>query len=216
MKIVNFSDTPSLITHYLTELRDETIQADRLRFRANLERLSFCLAYEISKTLAFDKVEVNSPLAKTTGKKLKDKPVIAFVLRAGLAMQSGFLKAFDQADHCFISAYREEGSVEDIKVHLEYLASPDLSGRTVIMVDPMLATGQSMIGGYQAMLKNGQPANLHIACIVAAPHGIDLVKEHIPALNTLWIASIDDGLDDKAYIIPGLGDAGDLAFGPKL
>ena len=216
MKIVNFSETPSLITHYLTELRDENIQADRLRFRANLERLSFCMAYEISKTLAFEEIEINSPLAKTVGKQLKDRPVIAFVLRAGLAMQSGFLRAFDQADHAFISAYREEGSVDDMKVHLEYLASPDLTGRTIIMVDPMLATGQSMVGGYQALLNNGKPGELHIACTVAAPHGIEVVKDHIPEMHTLWLGSIDQGLNNQAYIIPGLGDAGDLAFGPKI
>lgn len=216
MKIVNFSESPSLITHYLTELRDENIQGDRLRFRANLERLSFCMAYEISKVLDYKKVEINSPLAKTTGQQLKEKPVIAFVLRAGLAMQTGFLNAFDQADHCFISAYREEGSADDIKVHLEYLASPDLNGRTVIMVDPMLATGQSMVGGYKAMLKNGKPARVHMACIVAAPQGVNYIKHHVPELNTLWLGAMDEDLNDKAYIVPGLGDAGDLAFGEKL
>jgi uracil phosphoribosyltransferase len=187
-----------------------------MRFRKNLERISFCLAYEISKQMIYQRVEVQSPLAKTKADVLAEKPVIAFVLRAGLAMQSGFLEAFDEADHCFISAYRDEGSVDTIQAHIEYLASPDLTGRTVILVDPMLATGSSLVGGYTALLSRGEPKELHVACIVAAPQGIETVTREMPKTNTLWVASIDEDLNEHAYIVPGLGDAGDLAFGEKI
>jgi uracil phosphoribosyltransferase len=216
MNLINFSERPSLITHYIAQLRDVEVQKDRMRFRENIKRISFCMAYEISKTLAFKEVEVQSPLQKTKGQVFREQPVIAFVLRAGLAMQGGFVAAFDGADHCFISAYRDEGSAENIKAHIDYLASPDLTDRTVILVDPMLATGSSLVGGYAAMLKRGQPKELHVACIVAAPQGIEVLKKEMPQIDTLWIASIDEGLNEHAYIVPGLGDAGDLAFGEKL
>jgi uracil phosphoribosyltransferase len=216
MKILNFSDSPSLITHYLAQLRDVNVQKDRMRFRKNLERISFCMAYEISKQLLYKQLTVKSPLAKAKAKVLSDKPVIAFVLRAGLAMHQGFLDAFDEADHCFISAYRDEGNLETIRSHVEYLASPDLAGRTVILVDPMLATGSSLVGGYAALLKRGEPKDFHVACIVASPQGIETIKHEMPKINALWIASIDEGLNEHAYIVPGLGDAGDLAFGEKI
>ena len=216
MNIINFSERPSLITHYIAQLRDVEVQKDRLRFRENIKRISFCIAYEISKVMAFEQKTIQSPLAQTSAQVLAEKPVIAFVLRAGLAMQGGFVAAFDDADHCFISAYRDEGNAESIRAHIDYLASPDLTGRTVILVDPMLATGSSLVGGYTAMLKRGQPKELHVACIVAAPQGIEVLKKEMPKIDTLWIASIDKGLNEHAYIVPGLGDAGDLAFGEKL
>ncbi len=200
----------------MAQLRDVNVQNDRMRFRKNLERISYCMAYEISKQLAYQRVEVQSPLAKAIGDVLAEKPVLAFVLRAGLAMHSGFLDAFDEADHCFISAYRDEGNIETIRAHVEYLASPDLNDRTVILVDPMLATGSSLVGGYHALLKKGEPKELHVACIVAAPQGIETVERDMPKIDSLWIASIDEGLNEHAYIVPGLGDAGDLAFGEKL
>ena len=200
----------------MAQLRDINVQQDRMRFRKNLERISFCMAYEISKQLHFKQIDVQSPLAKAKANVLAEKPVIAFVLRAGLAMHSGFLDAFDEADHCFISAYRDEGNVETIRAHVEYLASPDLTGRTVLLVDPMLATGSSMVGGYHGLLKRGEPKELHVACIVAAPQGIETLQRDMPKINTLWIASIDQGLNEHAYIVPGLGDAGDLAFGEKM
>lgn len=200
----------------MAQLRDVNVQQDRMRFRKNLERISFCMAYEISKQLPFKQIKVQSPLAKAKGEVLEEKPVIAFVLRAGLAMHSGFLDAFDEADHCFISAYRDEGNLETIRSHVEYLASPDLNGRTVILVDPMLATGSSLVGGYAALLKKGEPKELHVACIVAAPQGIKTLQHEMPKINTLWVASVDDDLNEHAYIIPGLGDAGDLAFGEKI
>ncbi len=200
----------------MAQLRDVNIQQDRMRFRKNIERISFCMAYELSKYLRFKDLEVHSPLAKTQAQVLAEKPVIAFVLRAGLAMHSGFLEAFDDADHCFISAYRDEGNAASIKAHIEYLASPDLTGRTVLLVDPMLATGSSLVGGYAALLERGEPKALHVACIVAAPEGLAVIAQQMPAVNTLWAASIDNGLNEHAYIVPGLGDAGDLAFGVKI
>ncbi len=200
----------------MAELRDVNVQKDRLRFRENIKRISFCMAYEISKTLDFVTAEVQSPLEKTNGNLLKQQPVIALVLRAGLAMHSGFLAAFDGADNCFISAYRDEGNIETIKAHIEYLASPSLEGRTVILVDPMLATGSSLTGAYAALLKNGNPAVLHVACLVAAPQGIAELRKKLPQINTLWLGAIDKTLNQNAYILPGLGDAGDLAFGEKL
>jgi uracil phosphoribosyltransferase len=216
MNIVNFSPSPSLITHYLAQLRNVEVQRERMRFRKNLERISFCMAYEISKQLQYDEVLVQSPLAKAQAHVLVEKPVIAFVLRAGLAMHRGFVDAFDEADHCFISAYREEGNPEIIRSHIDYIASPDLTDRTVLLVDPMLATGSSLVGGYAALRQKGEPRALHVACIVAAPQGIETIKRDIPQINTLWVASIDDDLDERAYIVPGLGDAGDLAFGEKI
>jgi len=216
MNILNLSLKPSIITQYLAELRDVAVQQDRMRFRENIKRISFCMAYEISKMLDYKSITVQSPLEKSTANVLAERPVIAFVLRAGLAMQSGFVAAFDDADHCFISAYRDEGSPDKIKAHIDYLASPSLAGRTVILVDPMLATGSSIVSGYAALLKNGKPKTMHVACIVAAPAGIAELRSKMPEINTLWLASIDDGLNQNAYIVPGLGDAGDLAFGEKI
>ena len=214
MEIKNFSESQSLVNQYLLELRDVSQQGDRMRFRENIKRISYCMAYEISKQLEYSNQSVTSPMAKTKGEVLNEQPVIALVLRAGLAMHNGFLEMFDKADHCFISAYREEGSRENIKVHVDYLASPDLNGRTVILIDPMLATGSSLVLGYQALLKKGTPKTIFVASIVAAPEGVEFIKNNIP-IHTFFTASIDQGLNDQAYIIPGLGDAGDLAYGEK-
>ena len=215
MKTINMSKSHSLVNHYLVQLRDIEQQKDRLRFRENIKRISYCIAYEISKQLEYTEQNVTSPLATTKGEVLSEQPVIALVLRAGLAMHHGFLDMFDQADHCFISAYRDEGSREDIKVHVDYLASPILTDRTVILIDPMLATGSSLVLGYQALLKKGTPKTIFVASIVAAPEGVEMIKENIP-IDTFYTASIDKRLNDQAYIVPGLGDAGDLAYGEKL
>ena len=215
MKIVNLSESQSLVNHYLVQLRDINLQTDRMRFRENIKRISYCIAYEISKQLDYSKQTITSPMAEANGEVLTEQPVIALVLRAGLAMHHGFLDMFDQADHCFISAYRDEGSRENIKVHVDYLASPDLTDRTVILIDPMLATGSSLVLGYQALLKKGAPKTIYVASIVAAPEGVVMIKNNIP-IDTFFTASIDIGLNDQAYIVPGLGDAGDLAYGEKL
>ena len=215
MRIINFSETPSIISQYMAELRDVNVQNDKMRFRENIRRISYCMAYEISKTLPYESTKVQTPLAMAKAEVLKEQPVIALVLRAGLAMHAGFIDVFDGADNCFISAYRDEGSAEDIKVHIEYLASPNLEGRTVILVDPMLATGSSLVGGYKALLKNGKPKTLHVACLVAAPEGIAELQNKLPQIDTLWIAAKDSHLNEHAYIVPGLGDAGDLAYGEK-
>jgi len=214
MKIVNLSETQSLVNHYLVQLRDIDQQKDRLRFRENIKRISYCIAYEISKQLDYSKQTITSPMAEANGEVLTEQPVIALVLRAGLAMHHGFLDMFDQADHCFISAYRDEGSRENIKVHVDYLASPDLTDRTVILIDPMLATGSSLVLGYHALLKKGNPKTIYVASIVAAPEGVEMIKENIP-IKAFYTASIDKCLNNQAYIVPGLGDAGDLAYGEK-
>ncbi len=216
MHIVNFSETPSIISQYMAELRNIDTQKDRARFRENIKRISVCMAYEISKQLAYKKADVQTPLAVSASHVLAEQPIIALVLRAGLAMHSGFVEVFDGADHCFISAYRDEGSVDEIKAHIEYLASPNLEGRTVILIDPMLATGSSLIGGYAALLKRGTPKKLHVACVVAAPEGIAELQNKIPEIDTLWLGAIDAHLNKHAYIVPGLGDAGDLAYGSKM
>lgn len=215
MNIVNFVESTSLIHHFMAQLRDVNVQNNRMRFRKNIERISFCMAYELSKKLPYVQKEVQTPLAKTTQNVLAEKPVIAFVLRAGMTMHTGFIDAFDEADHCFISAYRDEGSPDEIVAHIDYLASPNLTGRTVILVDPMLATAHSLIGAHQAILKKGMPKKLHVACIVAAPEGIEKLQKSCPEIDTLWVAAIDEKLNENAYIVPGLGDAGDLAFGEK-
>lgn len=215
MQIINLSESHSIIQHCMVQLRDVIHQGDRMRFRENIKRISTCMAYEISTQLEYTKTKVKTPLAETMGYKLSEPPVIALVLRAGLAMHQGFLELFDEADHCFISAYREEGSRENIKVHVDYLASPDLNGRTVILIDPMLATGSSLVLGYEALLKRGTPKAIFIASIVAAPEGIAMIQEKIP-FKFFYTASIDEGLNEKAYIVPGLGDAGDLAYGEKI
>jgi uracil phosphoribosyltransferase len=216
MEVINFAQQQSLINHYLVQLRDVSQQKNRMRFRENIKRISYCMAHEISKNLDFQEKEVTTPLANAKGKVLSESPVLALVLRAGLAMHQGFVEAFDESDHCFISAYREEGDKHNIKVHVDYLASPDLSNRTVIMIDPMLATGTSMVLGYKALLRNGTPKKIYGAGIVAAPEGVEFIKEHIPEMEKFWTASIDEGLNDRAYIVPGLGDAGDLAYGEKI
>lgn len=215
MQIVNLSENHSIIHHCMVQLRDVNLQGDRMRFRKNIERISTCMAYEISKHLEYTETQVTTPLAQTTGHQLSEPPVIALVLRAGLAMHKAFLELFDEADHCFISAYREEGSRENIKVHVDYLASPDLNGRTVILIDPMLATGSSLVLGYEALLKRGTPKTIFIASIVAAPEGVETIQKKIP-FKGFYTASIDKGLNEKAYIVPGLGDAGDLAYGEKI
>lgn len=215
MQIVNFSEQTSIINHFLSELRNIKTQKDRNRFRGNIKRISHCMAYEVSQLLNYRTEEIETPLAKTTGHILTEPPVIALVLRAGLAMHQGFLDIFTESDHCFISAYREEGNIENMKVHVEYLASPKLEDRTVLLIDPMLATGSSLILGYEALLKKGTPKNIIVASIVAAPEGIKAIQQSIPLISHFFTASIDQGLNEQAYIVPGLGDAGDLAYGTK-
>lgn len=218
IEIINLENTPSLLSRFVRELRDTSIQTDPLRFRRNLERIGEIMAYEISKHLQYHKEDVNTPLAMATADEISRKVVLATILRAGLPFHQGFLNYFDHADNAFVSAYRkyrEKGDKFDVLV--EYLASPDINDKTLIIVDPMLATGSSMELGYRALLTNGTPAEIHVACVIASQQAVDYVAKVFPEdKTTIWCAAIDPEINSHSYIVPGLGDAGDLSFGVKL
>ena len=217
MKIVNFSEQNSLLNTFVREIRDVNIQNDRLRFRKNIERIGEIMAYEISKDLSYSSLCVETPLGKTTTNIINDQIVIATILRAGLIYHQGFLNFFDGADNAFVSAYRKYKENQlAFNIHIEYIASPLIENKTLIITDPMLATGGSMELSYHALLTKGKPKHIHIATIIASQQAIDYCKDKFPNENTtIWAAAIDPELDDHAYIIPGLGDAGDLAYGSK-
>lgn len=210
------SERNSVISHYISEIRDKEVQKDALRFRKNMERIGMLIGYELSKELEYVDKKVETPLGVATAKVLKNQPVILSILRAGLTMHVGMLELFDHAENAFISAYREEKEGKEIKVHVEYLASPDLNNKTLIVVDPMLATGQSMELTHKAFLRNGTPAQIHIVAAVASKKAIEYLKEHLPKNVKIWVGVVDDELNAHSYIVPGIGDAGDLAFGLKL
>jgi uracil phosphoribosyltransferase len=205
----------SIANQFLLELRDKHIQQDRMRFRRNLERLGSIMAYEISKKLAYEKYPVESPLASTTVRVLQEQPVLVTILRAGLPFYQGFQNFFDHSDAGFIGAYRVEGE-ESISVRLNYLATPGIEGRQLILIDPMLATGRSVTDAVKALLKNGKPSHVHIASLVAAPEGLAFLKENLTLPFTQWTFAVDEKLNHQYYIVPGLGDAGDLSFGEKV
>lgn len=215
MEVINLSDSNSLLQQYVSELRDVTIQQDRMRFRKNIERIGQIMAYEISKRLAWQEVEVTTPLGKHKSKRLAEQPVLATILRAGLSMHHGLLNFFDEADCAFISAYRKHQDEHHFDIVVEYLASPDITNRTVLLIDPMLATGQSIDLTYQALLKSGKPKQLHVVTLIASKPGVAYLKDKLPG-HTLWMAALDESLNEHGYIVPGLGDAGDLSFGEKL
>lgn len=216
MKVVNLSANNSILQHYIREIRDIEIQNDPLRFRKNIERIGYVMAIELSKTLKFSDIEIQTPLAKCTAQKIEDKVVIASILRAGLALHNGLLEIFDRAENAFVSAYRKYRSQTDFDIHVEYISSPNLNDKTLILADPMLATGGSMELAYQAILSKGNPKHLHIASVIASKQAIEYLQEKMPKEATLWVATIDPELNEHAYIVPGLGDAGDLAFGEKI
>ena len=203
---------PSIANHFLAELRDKDVQKDSLRFRRNLQRLGEIIAYRISAHLSYTDKIIQTPLAETTGKLLHDFPILATVLRAGLPFHQGFLNYFDQSPSAFVAAYRIESTAQ---VQVDYLSAPSLDERVLILADPMLATGKSLVQTYRAMLRFGMPRQVHIAAVIASPEGLAYVAREIPEA-TLWVAAIDEKLNEHAYIIPGLGDAGDLSYGSKL
>ncbi|GAB3830895.1 uracil phosphoribosyltransferase [Hymenobacter jeollabukensis] len=205
---------PSIANHFLAELRDVTVQRDSLRFRRNLQRLGEIIAYRISSQLDYRHKTVQTPLAESEGELLEDFPVLATVLRAGLPFHQGFLNYFDQSPSAFVAAYRIEATSR-VEVQVDYLAAPDLNGRVLILADPMLATGKSLALTYRAMLRFGRPRQVHIAAVIASPEGVQHVMQEVPEAQ-LWLAALDDHLNEHAYIVPGLGDAGDLAYGSKL
>ena len=206
---------PSLANHYLLELRDQSIQQDRERFRRNIERLGELMAYEISKKLKYQSKAVQTPLGISNVEILQENPVLITVLRAGLPYFNGFQNYFGKSDCGFIGAYRKESSA-DLTIKLDYLATPTVQGRTVILIDPMLATGQSVIKSVNALLAHGMPSNLHVAALVASPEGVKYLDEHMNVKFDVWTWALDEKLNDQFYIVPGLGDAGDLSFGEKL
>jgi uracil phosphoribosyltransferase len=210
------SETNSIANHFITELRDVNIQQDSMRFRKNMERLGEILAYEVSKTLTYQTATVQSPLAIAHTNLLTNQPVLVAILRASLPFHQGFLNVFDRAENAFIGAYRgKHRPDETFDIQMDYLASPDLSNKTIILIDPMLATGKSLLKSYEALLTYGKPTRIIIAAAIAAPEGMAFLQKEIPEAD-FFIGSLDEKLNHKFYIIPGLGDAGDLAFGEKL
>lgn len=216
MTIIDFSGSHSLMNQYILELRAVGIQQDRMRFRRNMERIGEIMAYEISKKLEYVPKEVTTPLGETWIETIDNNIVLSTVLRAGLPFHQGFLNYFDQAGNAFVSAYRKYNDESSFDVHVEYIASPSLEGKTVIIVDPMLATGSSLELAYGALLTKGKPAHIHVASIIASRQGVDYLLQQLPEVETLWCGVIDPDLDAHSYIVPGLGDAGDLAYGDKL
>lgn len=217
MEIINLSEENTLLNKFVSELRDVEIQTDRLRFRRNVERIGEVMAYEISKALEYKEIETTTPLGISRTTIPSDNIVIGTILRAGLIFHHGILDYYDNAESAFVSAYRKyKENHATFHVHIEYIASPKIDGKVLILADPMLATGASMDLAYQALLTKGKPKHLHIATIIASQQAIDYCKKNFPAENTtLWVAAVDPELDEQAYIVPGLGDAGDLAYGEK-
>ncbi|MCC7533811.1 MAG: uracil phosphoribosyltransferase [Bacteroidia bacterium] len=216
MTCINLSDSNNLLHQFVSELRDVNIQTDRMRFRKNIERIGQIMAYEVSKHLNWKEIEITTPLGKLNSKRLAEQPVLATILRAGLSMHNGLLDFFDKADCAFISAYRNHTDNHNFEIKVEYKACPSIEQRDLIIIDPMLATGQSIVSAYHALLKNGIPKNIHILGLIASKQGIKFVQENIKSNFTLWTAAVDEALNEYSYIVPGLGDAGDLCFGEKL
>lgn len=212
--VVNLSEQYSLLCDWISEIRDEAVQQDRMRFRRNLERIGEFAAIEISKTLAFVDKEVQTPLGTAVVKSLKAQPVLATILRAGLPLHQGLLNYFDKADNGFISAYRKHQRDGSFEISLDYVSCPELEGRVVIVSDPMLATGASLVKTIQYLREEGHPSEIHIVVAIACTVGIEFVLRSEPQAK-IWCGAIDDELTAKGFIVPGLGDAGDLAFGNK-
>lgn len=213
--VINLSEHYSLLCDWIGELRDENIQTDRMRFRRNLERIGEVAAIEISKTLPFNDKEVATPLGVANGRELQQQPVLATILRAGLPLHQGLLNYFDKADNAFISAYRKHNRDGSFDISLDYISCPELENRIIIISDPMLATGSSLVKTIQFLREEGHPKEIHIVAAIACTVGIEYVQRSEPQVK-VWCGAIDEELTAKGYIVPGLGDAGDLAFGTKV
>jgi uracil phosphoribosyltransferase len=214
--VVNLSLQHSVFNSFIAEIRDENVQKDSMRFRYNMERIAEILGYELSKKMNTKTIEVQTPLGISEEHVLAEAPVLATILRAGLAMHNGLLRMFDNSDSAFISAFRKHTTPEEFEIYVEYLAAPLLDGRVWIISDPMLATGSSMVTVYKALLKSGKPSKVYIVSAIATPDAIDLIKRTLPENTEIWVGAIDAELTAQSYIVPGLGDAGDLAFGIKV
>ncbi len=211
----NFSDSHSVINKFIAEMRNQDIQADRLRFRTNMERIGMIMGYEISKQFAYSSAEISTPLGVAEMDLPDERIVIAGILRAGLPFQNGIISCFDDADCAFISSYRKHHKGGKFEISLEYVTCPDLTDVQLIVADPMIATGSSIESGLDALLEYGTPKAIHVATIIGSENGLDYVKRKFPDVEQ-WVGAVDDELTARSYIVPGLGDAGDLAFGPKL
>lgn len=217
MKVIDFSKTNSIINKYMAEMRDRDYQQNRLLFRNNIMRIGELIAYELSKTLDYEERLVETPLGTAHVNVPTDRLVLGTIFRAGLPFHQGFLNIFDHAANAFVSAYREytDEAHTQVGIHVEYLATPSLDGATLLIVDPMLATGGSMEMGYKALLTKGTPRKVHVVCVIATPQGIDHIAKTLPEDTTIWCAAVDPGLNEHQYIVPGFGDAGDLCYGDK-
>jgi uracil phosphoribosyltransferase len=213
--VINLSEQHSLVSNWVSELRNVEVQNDRMRFRRNLERIAEVIGYEISKKMEWEEKEITTPLGISNSRVLKEQPVLATILRAGLAMHNGLLSYFDKADNAYISAYRKHNPDGSFDIHMEYMSCPEIEDRVVIISDPMIATGSSLVKSIQSLKEEGNIKELHIVCAIACSVGIEYVKRAVPKA-TIWCGDIDDEITAKGYIVPGLGDAGDLAYGTKM
>lgn len=217
MQIHILSEKNSVLNHFLGQIRNVNVHKDSMRFRRNIERIGEIMAYELSKELHYKKIEIRTPLGIKKTTEIEDKLVLCSILRAGLPLHLGFLNYFDNAENGFISAFRHHPNNDDyFDIVVQYQAIADINGKNVLLIDPMLATGQSIVAVFNKLMERGTPKEIHIAVVIAAPEGIAYLKNHLPDTCHLWIASLDEKLNEHSYIVPGLGDAGDLAFGEKL
>ena len=216
MNVKVLDSKKTILNKFIAEIRNESVQKDSMRFRRNIERIGEIIAYNLSEKLNYNSEAVTTPLGTKIIPLPQKDVVVCSILRAGLPLHTGLLNYFDDAENAFISAYRKHINETDFEIKVEYFASPSLEGKTLILADPMLATGQSLVSVYEGLKKNGTPKEIHVACVIGAKEGIDFIKKHFPENTTLWIATVDETLNDKGYIVPGLGDAGDLCFGGKL
>ena len=212
----NISSQASILNSFLAEIRSVDVQKDPLRFRRNMERIAEILGYEVSKYFVYTDSEIETPLGKAKIELAKENPLLATILRAGLSMHQGLLNYFDQSESAFISAYRKHTTAEDFEIYVEYMAAPNLDNKIWIISDPMLATGSSMVTVYQAMLRYGNPKRIFIVSAIATPQALEYVRKNLPENTEIFIAAIDQELTAQSYIVPGLGDAGDLAYGEKI
>ena len=215
--IHNLGEENSLFNQFISEIRNVEIQSDAMRFRRNMERIGEIFAYEISKTLTYEKKIITTPLGEVEMNILKQQPVLATILRAGLPLHQGLLNYFDRADNAFISAYRKHDLDGNFEIQIDYMSSPVLKNRTLIIVDPMLATGKSMVLSYRELITMGMPKHIHIVSAIVSVDGLEYIQKYIPHTKcSIWVGAIDQELTAQSYIVPGLGDAGDLAYGSKL
>ncbi len=216
MKVINLGETNSVLNTYIAQMRDKSIQKDRLRFRTNLRRVGNIFGYELSKTLNYSVKNVRTPLGEAAVSTYDNKVVVSTILRAGLPLHQGILDYFDDAENAFIAAYRKYDKGDDFHINIEYCTAPSLEGKTLILADTMLATGASIVVTYNRLCEEGVPEHTHLVCPIASVFAVEYLQKHLPDSVTLWTAGLDEELTSHSYIVPGLGDAGDLAFGEKL